>query len=213
MIRYNPIDSDPNTTPVHYLSKTCFVMCQLKNPIPASQIEIRGKLSEFLRNRGFNEIDADSSLTGKDFLVKIWGMIYQVPIGIAIITRKTPRRTLGNIFYEIGIFQAFGKETLVIKTRDARIPTDFIRTEYLEYDDDFETNLNKYFDFILSLQEHFDIMAEQLRHDPLLAIDYMRRAFLITGDTKYREKAQELYASSRRGRRATNCVENLLVNF
>lgn len=213
MIRYNPIDSDPATVPIRYLPKTCFVMSQLRRPVPENQVVIRRRLSDFLIANGYDEIDADSSLTGRDFLVKIWAMVFQVPIGIAIITRQTTRRTLANIFYEIGLLQAYGKETLVIKTSDTRVPTDFVRTEYLDFDDDLEIKLNKYFAYISSLQEHFDIMAEQLQKDPLLAIDYLRRAFLISGDSSYREKAQLLYSSSRRRRRATNCVENLLVNF
>jgi hypothetical protein len=213
MIRYNPIDSDPSTVPIRYLPKTCFVMSQLRKPVPENQIVIRQRLSEFLKARGYNEIDADTSLTGRDFLVKIWTMVFQVPIGIAIITRQTTRRTLANIFYEIGLLQAYGKETLVVKTKDTRVPTDFVRTEYLDFDEDFEAKLNKYFTFVSSLREHFDMMAEQLETDPLLAIDYLRRAFLITGDSSYRKKAQALYSKSRHKRRAANCVENLLVNF
>jgi hypothetical protein len=188
-------------------------MSQLRKPVPDEQTEIRKRLSTFLKTNDYHEIDAESSLTGRDFLVKIWGMIFQVPIGIAIITRFTTRKTIANIFYETGILQAYGKETLVIKTKDAKVPSDFIRTEYLEYSDDFENNLHKYFNFISSLQGHFDMMAKQLKNDPLLAIDYMRRAFLITGDKTYREKARQLYSNSLSKKRATNCVENLLVNF
>jgi len=188
-------------------------MSQLRKPVPENQIVIRQRLSEFLEAHDYNEIDADSSLTGRDFLAKIWTMVFQVPIGIAIITRQTTRRSLANIFYEIGLLQAYGKETIVIKTRDTTVPTDFVRTEYLNFDDDFEDRLNKYFTFVSSLREHFDMMAAQLQNDPLLAIDYLRRAFLITGESSYREKAQLLYSKSRRRRRATNSVENLLVNF
>ncbi|MBI2857473.1 MAG: hypothetical protein HYX90_00225 [Chloroflexi bacterium] len=199
--------------PVKYLPKTCFIMCQLRKPVPEGQVVIRQELTKFLMEKGFSEIDAGSSLTGRDFLNKIWGMAFQVPIGIAIITRHTSRRTFANIFYEMGLLQAYGKETLVIKTSDVTVPSDFIRTEYLEYGADFEDNLDKYFDVISALQEHFDLMAEQLKHDPLLAIDYMRRAFLLTGDDRYRAKAKLLRSELHRGRRVPNCVEDLLTNF
>jgi len=213
MIRYSPIDSDPSTKPVSYLPKTCFVMAQIRPPISGIQSEIRLQLSNFLKAKGFHEIDSGSSVTGRDFLVKIWNIAFQVPIGIAIITRSTPRKTLANIFYEMGLLQAFGKETLVIKTKDAGVPSDFIRTEYVVYDNNLKANLHKYFDFVSSLRDHFDIMAEQLERDPLLAIDYMRRAFLLTGETSYRKKAKQLYNRSRGAKRASNCVENLLTNF
>jgi hypothetical protein len=213
MIRYSPLDSDPRTAPLVYLPKTCFLMLQLKKPIPDEQAEIRRRLSAFLKVREYSEIDADSSMTGRDFLAKIWGMIQQVPIGIALVTSKTSPRTLANIFYEIGLLQACGKETIVIKSPKAKLPTDFVRSEYLPFGDEFEERLGKYFDFIASLCAHFELMADQLENDPLLAIDYLRRAFLISGDTSYRTKAQSLYSTSQGQKRATNCVENLLVNF
>jgi hypothetical protein len=74
-------------------------MCRLRKPIPNDQAEIRIALGKLIKKRGYAEIDAESSIIGKDFLSKIWNMVYQVPIGIAIITRGTSRRTLGNIFY------------------------------------------------------------------------------------------------------------------
>ncbi len=213
MIRYNPVDSDASTIPVKYLPRTCFIMCQLRKPEPDDQAEIRKRLGTFLAAMRFSEIDANSSLTGRDFLAKIWNMTFQVPIGIAIITRRTTRRSLANIFYELGLLQAYGKETLVIKSQDVRVPSDFVRTEYLEFGDDFEEGLKKFFDCVFSLQEHFDLMADQLRNDPLLAIDYLRRAFLITGEESYRAKARQLHEELRGVVRSANCVENLLVKF
>jgi hypothetical protein len=213
MIRYNPVNSDTTTQPITYYPKTCFVMCQLKKPIPKEQDEIRKRLSSFLTTKGFSEIDADSIITGRDFLIKIWEMILRVPIGIAVITKKTSRKTLANIFYEIGVLQACGKETLVIKTNDTSMPTDFVRTEYLTYDDEFEERLTKYFDFIYNLENHFDMMADQLENDPLLAIDYLRRAFLINGDNKFRERAQDIYKKFNFKDRSINSVENLLLRF
>jgi hypothetical protein len=59
-----------------------------------------------------------------------------------------------------------------------------VRTEYLPYDDDFENSLAKYFDFIAGLEYHFDVMADQLEQDPLLAIDYLRRLYLCHGAVK-----------------------------
>lgn len=213
MIRYNPADSDIYNVPIQYRPKTCFIMCRLRKPIPNDQAEIRIALGKLIKKRGYAEIDAESSIIGKDFLSKIWNMVYQVPIGIAIITRGTSRRTLGNIFYEIGLLEASGKETLVIKTRDTQIPSDFIRTEYIEYDSDFETQINKYFDTITELQQHFNFMAQQLKKDPLLAIDYMRRAYILTGDETYRNGAKKLYSEACKKGMVVSCVQELFVKF
>ena len=213
MIRYNPADSDLYNIPIQYRPKTCFIMCRLRKPIPKDQAEIREALSKLIKQRGYSEIDSESSIIGKDFLSKIWNNIYQVPIGIAIITHGTTRKTLGNIFYEIGLLEASGKETLVIKTKDIQVPSDFIRTEYIEYGSDFESKINKYFDSISELQQHFDFMAKQLKKDPFIAIDYMRRAYLITGDEVYRKKAQSLYKESCKKGIVISCAQEMFVEF
>ena len=41
----------------------------------------------------------------------------------------------------------------------------------------------------------------------------LRRAYLITGDTSYREKALEIFKEAAIQGRAKNSVEMLLVNF
>ena len=36
-----------------------------------------------------------------------------------------------NIYYKLGVAQALGKETLVVKSPGAKLPSDFVRTEYV----------------------------------------------------------------------------------
>jgi len=105
-------------------------MTKIGKPIPNEVKNIRTTLSKYLKKETINEIDADSYITGKDFLIKIWDNIISVPLGIAVITEELSQRTLENIFYEIGLFQALGKETLIIKTKETSVPSDFVRTEY-----------------------------------------------------------------------------------
>lgn len=188
-------------------------MSQMGVNIPSIVLGIRKNLSKSLDSYGIQEIDADTVVTGRDFLLKVWGCIITVPMGIAIISKEISPQTLANIFYEIGLLQAYGKETLVIKTKDIDVPSDLIRTEYLEYDTNFQDKINKFLDELLALPEYFETMAEQLENDPLLSIDYLRRAFLITGNNTYREKAKALYDSASIERRAKNSVEMLLLNF
>ncbi|MBC8275478.1 MAG: hypothetical protein H8E40_10995 [Chloroflexi bacterium] len=213
MILYRPTDGDPLTKRIDYRPRTCFTMTRLGGSVPAEITEIRQRLTKSLTARDIREIDAGSRITGKDLLLKIWGMIITVPLGIAIITESMSSRTLANIFYEIGMLQSYGKETLVIKTKHAKVPSDFVRTEYLEYDNNFEAELDKFLDYLFELPEYFERMAEQLENDPLLAIDYYRRAYLITGNDIYRQKANAIYKSSSIERRATDSVEMLLLSF
>lgn len=212
MIFYRP-DGDVHTTQIKYRPRTCFIMTKLGQPISHEIENIKIELRKVFEKRQIEEIDAESIVTGRDFLMKIWNLIITVPLGIAIIDNNMSGQTLSNIFYEIGFMQACGKETLVIKTKDAKIPSDFIRTEYVEYGNRFENKLDKFFNTFFTLPEYYDEMAEVLENNPLLAIDYLRRAYLISGDTKYNTKANIIYNDLPTDGRAKNCVEALLVNF
>lgn len=216
MILYRP-DGDVYNTHIKYRPRTCFIMTKLGQPISSEIKGIRVELSEILRRRQIEEIDAKSIVTGLDFLNKIWNIIIiiiiTVPLGIAIIDCDMSKHTLSNIFYEIGFMQACGKETLVIKTKDAEIPSDFIRTEYVEYGNDFKNEMEKFFDDLFERPDNYQIMAEVLENNPFLAIDYLRRAYLITGDAEYRNKAKIVYKNASIDGRAKTNVEALLINF
>lgn len=213
MILYSPTNGDVYSVPVNYRPRTCFIMTQLRKPTPAEVIEIRQALRQCLCGRDIAEIDADSVVTGRDFLMKIWQMIIAVPLGIAIIHKTMSPQTLSNIFYEIGLLQAYGKETIIIRTKGTKIPSNLVRTEYIEYNASFESNLNKFLDVFLDLPDHFDTIADQMENNPLLAIDYLRRAYLISGDDSYKQKATSIFDSSCFEGRAKNSVEMLLIKF
>lgn len=213
MILYRPTDSDITHARINYRPRTCFIMTQLGKPIPKEIIDIRKNLTALIAKYDIKEIDAGSKVTGRDFLLKIWEMIISVPLGIAIIHENMTAQTLSNIFYEIGMLQAYGKETLVIKTKKSKVPSDFIRTEYIEYSEDFNRKINSFLDYFFEMPIFFETASEQVEKNPLLTIDYLRRAFLITGNEEYRLKAKEVFKNSGIIGRAKNSVEMLLVDF
>lgn len=195
MIAYSPLDGDVLTKPIQYRAKTCFVMTQLGKPIPDELEEIRKSVTDILASREFSEIDASSKITGKDFLLKIWQIALSVPVGIGIIIDTFSPQTYANIYYEIGLMHALGKETLVVKSPTSKVPSDFVRTEYIQYDDDFSINLNKYIDNTLDVAAYYSTLAEQVKQNPLLSIDYYKRSYLITGNQKFRKAARTIYSS------------------
>jgi nucleoside 2-deoxyribosyltransferase len=192
MIIYDPIEGDAYSKKVSYRPRTCFVITQLGEPIPESVNRIRRTLNKSLKAREIEIIDANSAMTGRDFLDKIWGMILSVPLGIAIVTEDMPYNTWANIFYEIGFMQALGKETLIIKTVESEVPSDLVRTEYIDYTARFKTQIDKYLDKFFEQAEHYATMASELEQNPLLAIDYLRRAYLITGEQEYKGKILDI---------------------
>jgi hypothetical protein len=185
-------------------------MTQLGGDIPEGICSIRNSLSEILDQYGINEIDATTSTTGRDFLSKIWKKILGVPFGIAIVTSELKLGTIANIFYEIGILNALGKETIVIKSNDFQIPSDFIRTEYINFDKSFKTKISGFIRAVLELADYYDTIAENLENNPSLSIDYWRRAYLISGDFKYLEKARVLFLKNNFDNQTKLYIKNFL---
>ena len=68
-------------------------------------------------------------MTGWDFLIKIWKLIASSPLAVGIVHEDTASSTQANIYYELGIAQALGKETVIVKSPGAKVPSDFVRTE------------------------------------------------------------------------------------
>jgi len=211
MIFYNH-DREVLNEFIKYNPRTCFLMTQLGKPLPKKVIEIRSELSKILKKQKTEIIDANSYVTGKDFLNKIWKIIHSVPFGIAIITEEMKTSTISNIFYEVGVLNALGKETIVVKTPEFKMPSDFVRTEYVEFDSDFSNRIENFIITTFELAEHYDIMAESLEANPNLSIDYWRRAFIITGDETYIDKAEKLYNENEFDLQSKLFVKSFLSN-
>lgn len=152
-------------------------------------------------------------MTGRDFLLKIWKLIASSPLSIGICHEEIPELTQANIYYEIGVAQALGKETLIVKSPDVRLPSDFSRTEHVEFNDGFRDNFTAYLNSLPEQADHYELVADQLDRNPILAIDYLKRAFLISGEDRLREKARRHLDAAGLGDRARNSVELLAATF
>lgn len=213
MIYYKPTDGEIQTTPIESRPKHCFLMTQLGEPIPDKIEQIRVEVLDVLDTFGYGLLDANSKVTGRDFLIKIWRLIIGVPAGIAIIHEDMTPQTLSNIFYELGMMEAYGKETVIVKTKKVKIPSDFLRTEYIEHGSTFAAKLKQWLNGLQELGNFFETMADQLENNPLLEIDYLRRAYLISGDSSLKNRAEAIYQAAELGMRARNSVEAMMKNF
>ena len=213
MIIYNPLDGDAITSSIPSNPRHCFLMTRLGHPIPQAVANIRDVVSELCINANLKVIDASSRVTGRDFLLKIWRLIASSPISIGICHEEIPESSQANIYYEIGVAQALGKETLIIKSPMAKVPSDFIRTEYVEFNGDFRKNFTAYLDSLPEQADHYELVADQLERNPILAIDYLKRAFLISGEDRLRKKARLLLDNAGVNDRAKNSVELLAASF
>lgn len=188
-------------------------MAQLGNPIPPELEEARSALTAIIQSFKFRQIDADGLTTGQDFLLKIWGLAVAVPVGIVFVHEGISPITLANVFYELGLMQAYGKETLIIRVGKAEIPSDFTRTEFVPFDGNFERRTRSFFSRLKKRARYYLTLADQLERNPLLSIDLIRRAYLLTGDARLKMRARQLFKDAGLEGRAKNSVEQLLMSF
>jgi hypothetical protein len=214
MIFYQPTAGDVETAPMNWRPQTCFLMAAMGKSVTAEVLKAKRRVAAALRRANFKTVDAASVTTGKDYLLKIWGLAVSCPVGIAIVHKGIRPETMANVFYELGWMQAYGRETVVIKIGNVKLPSDLVRTEYISIDDRFNQNLGA---FLTSLQKratYYQILADQLEANPLLAIDYLRRAYLLTGDRALRRRAKQIFAAEPGlVSRARNSVERLMVTL
>ena len=213
MIIYNPTDGDAFTTTIRSAPKRCFLMTRLGRPVPPMVADMREKISECCVKVDYRVIDAAARVTGRDFLIKIWKQIASTPLAVGIVHEDIASSTQANIYYELGVAQALGKETVLVKSPGSKVPSDFVRTEYIEFDRRFKTNFMRFLRGLSEQAEHYEIVADQLDRNPILAIDYLKRAYLITGDARLRNKAQEILREAGIENRAKNSVEQLAAAF
>lgn len=212
MILYQP-DGSPNVMPLKSKPRTCFLITRLGRPVPKQALKMRECITKICHQYDYKVIDAGIEVTGRDFLLKIWRLIASTPIAIAISHEEFPLPTIMNIYYELGIARTMGKETMIVKSIQAIHPSDLVRDEYIEFNKNFNAEFTKFLDHVDEQAEYYEIMSEQLENNPLLSIDYLKRAYLITGDAKLKSKAKALLKKAKLKDRAKNSVEMLAVEF
>ena len=213
MIFYSPLDGDAVTNSIKSRPRECFLITRLGKPRPRVVEDIRRAVIESCSAVGYGVIDANERVTGRDFLLKIWQLIAATPLSVAVINDELPDSTKANIFYELGVAQALGKETLIIRSKNANVPSDFVRSEHLIFDRGFSGKFKKFLGGLSEQAEHYAIVAEQLDRNPILALDYLRRAYLITGNSELRKRAKVFLKNAGVDLRAKNSIEQLAAAF
>lgn len=136
-----------------------------------------------------------------------------MPIGVSVIHEDMSQKTVANIFYELGMMDALGKHTVVAKSPGAAIPSDFVRTEYIERGGQFNRRFSSFLESTLQMEDYFVQLADELEKNPLLSVDYLRRAHLLAGNSDHRERVKQIVDDAEISGRAKNSVEMLLARF
>ncbi len=91
---------------------------------------------------GYNITKADDNFKIGSVMDKIKESIKRARLVVADVTGRNP-----NVFYELGLAHAFGKDVLIITQNSEDIPFDITHLRYFKYelDNDFEKMKSKFF--------------------------------------------------------------------
>ena len=213
MIHYSPVSGDPRPDAISWRRKTVFVMQQLGAPVPQAVKRVRKQVEGVLSKAGYTAVDAKSTTTGRDYLLNIWNLLLGCPVGVAIVHEGIAAATMANIYYELGMLQSYGRETVVVKIGTPSLPSDFARTQYIQAGRGFDTRFKSFVDSLEERKDYYLKVGAGVEHDPLLAIDYLRRAALLGGKSDLNRRARTLLNDSGIGPRGKHSVEELLLTF
>ncbi len=165
-------------------------MSAMGGSLPPQVLSAKRRIKSALTREKFGLVDAASVTTGRDYLHKLWQVSVSCPIGIALVHEGILPETLSNIFYELGLMHAYGRETVLIKVGHVTLPSDFVRTEYIPMDTRFSRAFSEYFKSLASRAKYYEQLAEEL--GGALAVDYLRRSYLLSGKIAAKRRARQL---------------------
>jgi hypothetical protein len=201
-ILFSPINQkelDPFYQP---FPRRVFLMLQSNDRASEVEREMEYEVRALLTEMGFYPFAAtDHSGTG-DYLEKIVDLIRGCGFGVALYSDATESRSLGNIFFEIGISHLLGKPVQLLVAGANPTPSDFVRTEWIKFDPEAKTTslglLRRAFAQIEAYADYFyklgEVAFEAELIDFELAFERFKQAVLIADHPAARSKLLELKA-------------------
>lgn len=195
---FSPLSEDILSSPPRRLYPGhAFVMRQIGAP-PAIDQRMAEIVHEVFEDRGVRTKDADASTGGGDFLERILGLIRATGFTVAIFSHETRANAMANITLELGFAAMCGKPLVIVKSKEARAPSDFTRTDWIEYDSDdegrFRTKLGQALDTIDEAGAFQDFLLDTAMEaksvDCAIALERASKAFLLTSDAALIDKAE-----------------------
>jgi hypothetical protein len=193
-------------------------MLQLGGTISTQEVAIHGLVRKALTTRKIEAITAADVPGTGDYLQKIIDLIRGSGFGIAIFSDLTPARTLANIFFELGVAGILGKPVQLIIAGASPAPSDFVRTEWIRYDEAHESrfvaelgrSLHKIEEGADYYQKIGQLALDAEEPDLEEAFERFKQAVLISNDDKARAALLRLRDRLRRiGRSFSPSVRDL----
>ncbi len=187
---FSPVTHEELTTNFSGYPRSAFLMLQSGGDVSGEDAYIVERVRNKSQNLNINIITAVDIAGTKDYLTKIVDLIQGCGSGIAVFSSNTPKKTIGNIFFEIGLCLTLGKPVQLIANGRDCVPSDFVRTETIFFSNADRSGFNRQIDIYLNklieVGEYYktlgDLAYDAIQPDLELAFERYKQAVLISGD-------------------------------
>ena len=120
---------------------------------------------------------------------------------MAIFSHETRAESLANIMLELGFAAMCGKPLMIVKSSDAKAPSDLSRTDWIIYEpgqtEAFRKRVNQATDEILELIGFESLQLDVALNAPIIdcatALEKANKAFLLSGERRFIEAARTIF--------------------
>jgi len=131
-----------------------------------------------------------------DYFCSICQAIQSCAFGLAIVEEGIPEKTLGNIYFETGLMQGFGKPVILLLDKRSGLPSDFIRNYSIFFGKkEYSTKFRELVETIMELADYYssDLADYALKaQDYEKAARYYRESYLIGKKIRTKHQISEL---------------------
>ncbi|WP_417463943.1 hypothetical protein [Kordiimonas sp.] len=222
-ILFSPVTEAPLESARYLFPRSAFLICQ-QSDVPIADVSMIEIAQRSLTQLEIDSVDAANFRRTGDYLTKILEQIRGAGFCIAIFSEGTRTKTLANIFLEVGMAYLLGKPVVILKTAQASVPSDLVRSEYIEYNGDADQTLdslkNTIRNSVLSAADYMMLLAELAEdaEDPDYELAFHRylQAILFTGDRNILtslERVKDAFAISLRASGADAIRKRILADM
>lgn len=158
--------------------------------------KIKETIIASFKRKGYNVTLAEKRKQGRNLYCKICQQIQAVPVGVVAYTKETPINSFPNIFFELGVMTSFGKEIILLKDYNIRIPSDLHGLEWTPFKDleDLEKQLSEQIEQFKETADYYIQMGNIYREkgDFEKTINYYKRAYLLFPKDAILDELREL---------------------
>jgi hypothetical protein len=197
---FSPLSEEVLDSPPKRLHPRCAFLMRQIGDAPALDLRMVELLAQVFEGRGITILDAGASTGGKDFLERILGLVRGTAFTVAVFSHETRSTAMANIALELGFAAMCGKPLMILKSKEAKAPSDLTRTDWIDYEpadeDAFKAKIALAIDGVEDLAGLEETVLEVALAAPVMdcavALERVTKAFLITANEDLIARGEEI---------------------